>query len=380
MDKKKWRVVVIGTGNVGSITCRCLQGRDDVELVGVWAHRETAGDQVGLDAGLLDGNVPSGVIVTDSEDEIFALKPDCAVMVINIRNLEEAKEIDGRWYIKFLENGINVVTPSIPGLAWPRGFDDKEFVTRIEAAAKKGDATIYMNGQEPGVTEHLAMLLATCSNTIKSITSYELFNYSTTPSRDEMALYHGFDEPPDYSAILEMEGIQQMVWGPTIAHVANRLGYEVDSYKEIYEKRVTEKDIPVAWGTIKAGKVAAVRIRTVGVVEGRDAVVIEHVNRMCTDIAPEWESSPRAGALRIKIEGDPNLSLDFAVGLPEKPSELAYDGYVMTAMRIVNAIPYVCAAPAGIATVLDLPLTLPSSAFRSDATFIDHKRCRAAKA
>jgi 2,4-diaminopentanoate dehydrogenase len=65
--------------------------------------------------------------------------------------------------------------------------------------------------------------------------------------------------------------------------------------------------------------------------------------------------------------------MECSVGDPAKPEELSYDGMVMTAMRIVNAIPYVCAAPPGIATFLDLPLTTPSSAFRSEATFIDHK-------
>ena len=40
---KKLRVVVIGTGNVASVAIRCLKGREDVELVGVWAHKETAG-------------------------------------------------------------------------------------------------------------------------------------------------------------------------------------------------------------------------------------------------------------------------------------------------------------------------------------------------
>jgi hypothetical protein len=105
--------------------------------------------------------------------------------------------------------------------------------------------------------------------------------------------------------------------------------------------------------------------------------VIEHVNRMCRDIAPEWEQADTVGCMRIRIEGDPNISMDCNVGNPDKPEELAYDGYVMTALRIVNAIPYVCAAPPGIATFHDLPLTMPSNAFRSDATFIDHKICRA---
>jgi hypothetical protein len=98
---------------------------------------------------------------------------------------------------------------------------------------------------------------------------------------------------------------------------------------------------------------------------------------MCGDIAPEWEGANTAGCMRIRIEGDPNISMECTVGDPDRPEELAYDGYVMTAMRIVNAIPYVCAAQPGITTFRDLPLTTPSTAFRSDATFVDHKICKA---
>ena len=50
-----------------------------------------------------------------------------------------------------------------------------------------------------------------------------------------------------------MEGIQLSVWGSLITNVANKLGYKVESYKEVYEKRITNNDIPVGWGTIKAG-------------------------------------------------------------------------------------------------------------------------------
>ena len=49
----------------------------------------------------------------------------------------------------------------------------------------------------------------------------------------------------------------------------------------------------------------------------------------------------------------------------------------MTALRIVNAIPFVCAAPPGITSFRELPLTTPSSAFRSDATVIEHRIMKA---
>jgi len=373
MANKRLRVVVIGTGNIAGIAVRTLQGREDVELVGVWGRSKN----IGTDAGLLDTDKPCGVVVTDKERDILALKPDCAVMALNVRDPREAPKVNGAWFIRLLESGINVVTASDGGLVYPPAHVDQAYVARLEAAAKKGNATFYMNGQEPGFVEHMAMLCATLSNTIKRITSYELFYYSTIKEREEMAFIFGFDEPIEKTAVLEMKGVQLSIWGNPITNVAHKLGYEVERYEESYEKRVTDKDIRVGFGVIKAGKVAAVRIRTSAIVAGRDAVVVEHVNRMCEGIAPEWEKADTVGCMRIKIEGDPNVSMECSVGDPSKPQELAYDGYLMTVMRIVNAIPYVCAAPAGITTFLDLPLTTPSNALRSDATFIEHKIMRA---
>lgn len=42
MEEKKLRVVVIGTGNVAGAAIRCLKGRKNMELVGVWGNKETA--------------------------------------------------------------------------------------------------------------------------------------------------------------------------------------------------------------------------------------------------------------------------------------------------------------------------------------------------
>ncbi len=370
---KRLRVVVIGTGNIAGIAVRVMQGRDDLQVVGVWGRSK----HIGTDAGLLDTANPCGVLITDKEEDIFALKPDCAVMAINIRDPREAQKINGAWFIKLLERGINVVTASDGGLVYPPAHEDQPYVATLEAAARKGNVTFYMNGQEPGFVEHMAMLATTLSNTIKRITSYELFYYTTIKEREEMAFIFGFDEPMEKTAVLEMKGVQLSIWGNPITNVAHKLGYEVERYEEQYEKRVTDKDIRVGFGVIKAGKVAAVRIRTSAYCAGREAVVVEHVNRMCEGIAPEWEKADTVGCMRIRIEGDPNVSMECSVGDPSRPEELAYDGYLMTVMRIINAVPYVCAAPPGITTFRDLPLTTPVNALRSDATFIDHKIMKA---
>jgi hypothetical protein len=66
--------------------------------------------------------------------------------------------------------------------------------------------------------------------------------------------------------------------------------------------------------------VGAVRFETIGVIDGRDAIVIEHVNRMTPDVAPDWPSAGRHGVHRIEIEGDPKLVCEPAVGTPERVS------------------------------------------------------------
>jgi hypothetical protein len=369
---EKHRVVVIGTGNVGAIAIRALQGRADIELVGVWSRSR----HIGMDAGLIDTDEPSGIIVTGDENEIFALEPDCAVMVLNIRDPQQAQQVNGTWYVKLLERGINVVTASDGGLVYPPAHVDQTYVADLEAAAVRGGATLYMNGQEPGFVEHMAMLATTMSNTIKRITSYELFDYTTVVDRAEMAVIFGIDEPIDAVSVMERKGVQLAVWKSPLQNLADKLGYEIERYEELYEKCVTDRDIPVGWGTIKAGMVAAVRIRTSAFVAGREAIIVEHVNRMNREVAPQWEKADTVGCMRVVIEGDPNISMECSVGDPDKPEELAYDGYGMTAMRIINAIPFVCVAPAGITTFRELPLTTPTSAFRSDATSIDHKSLR----
>jgi hypothetical protein len=96
------------------------------------------------------------------------------------------------------------------------------------------------------------------------------------------------------------------------------------------------------------------------VVDGRDAIVIEHVNRMATDLAPEWPSPELEGTYRLIVEGEPHLQCDLAIGTPET---FGPSFSLATAMRVVNAIPAVCRAEPGLVSSLDLPLTLPAHGF-----------------
>jgi hypothetical protein len=144
--------------------------------------------------------------------------------------------------------------------------------------------------------------------------------------------------------------------------VADHLGAQLDTVRETYEKRTSNRRLEVAAGVIEAGTVAAVRFETIGVVEGRDAIVIEHVNRAAPDIAPDWPSAPRDGTYRIVVDGDPSFTCELSLGTAE---DFSRQGMIATAMRAVNAIPYVCDAPPGLLSSADLPALLPRHAFET---------------
>ena len=185
-----------------------------MELVGVWAHAETAVELIGTDSGLLDQDEPNGVLITGDIEELYALKPDAAVMAINIRDMMKADAINAEWYGNLLAHGINVVSPSVSGLFWPKRYPAPQLVEGLEAACKAGNASLYMNGQEPGYAENQAMLLATCSNTIKTLTITEMYNYSTNKNSMEMVPSFGFGLDEDDDCMLQVPEIQYAVWAP----------------------------------------------------------------------------------------------------------------------------------------------------------------------
>jgi len=349
-----YRVVAWSTGGVGRLAIRAIARRPDLELIGVWVH---TAEKDGVDAGTLAGIDPVGVTATSDADALLALAPDCVCYSASGEALDAAAVPD---LVRMLEAGINVVTVSTPGLVHPPGYRS-DWRADLETAAAKGDATLYASGIEPGFAgDQLPLTLMTMSDTVRSVRTQEIFRYDGYPVAFVMFDVFGFGKPMEYEPIMAMPGMQSGTWGPPVRMIADRLGVELDEIRETYEKVVTPRTLHVAAGTIEAGTVGAVRFETIGVVDGRDAIVIEHVNRMAGDLAPDWPTATRDGTYRIVVEGNPDLTCELTVGQPETASD---DGMVATTMRIVNAIPYVCDAPAGLVSSLDLPLTTPRFGF-----------------
>lgn len=349
------RIAVIATGTVGKHVAETVLERDGLDLVAVWVH---SADKSGRDVGDLLGLPAIGVRTTLDLDDVIAERPDCAVYTASGPELDA---VNVPMYCRLLRAGINVVTVSTPGLVYPRSFN-ADLTAQLAAAAADGGASLYASGVEPGFAgDQLAALLTTMSRTITSVRTQEIFCYDTYPDEFMMRDVFGFGRPLDYTPMMQYPGVQQHAWGPPVQYVAAALGVALDEIRETYERQPTPRDLTVACGLIEAGTCGAVRMESIGMVGGRDAIIIEHVNRMAPDLAPDWPTAARDGTYRVTIEGSPNVQCELTIGQDGNSGD---EGMVATAMRCLNAVPYVVAAPSGLVSSLDLPLTTPVGVLR----------------
>ena len=351
------RTVVWSTGGVGSIAIDAITGRPDLELVGVWVHTP---EKVGKDAGTLAGIDPIGLTATNDADALIALRPDCVVYAASGPDRDAGAVPD---YLKLLEAGINVVSTSSTSLVYPPAYYSPQWRDEMETAAKTGDASFYASGIFPGFgSDQLALLLSTQSKKIRCLKVTEVALNDHYPVADVMMNGMGFGHPLDFEPLLKTPGLIEMAWRAPIHLIAAGLGVEVEEVRGTLDRRLTDRDIEVAFGTIKAGTCGAVSTRAAGVVNGREAIVVEHIIRMARDVAPDWLASEFDATYRVDIEGDPDIHCAMNVGAAEGHAA-GHAAMSATAMRVVNAIPYVVEAPAGLLSSLDLPNTLPRHAF-----------------
>lgn len=363
------RVVVWSTGGVGSIAVDAVWRRPDMELVGVWVHSL---EKVGRDAGELAGGARIGVAATNDADELISLKPDCVVYAASGPERDAGAVPD---YLRLLDAGINVVSTTSTSLVYPPAYFAKEWRDQLEAAAKSGNVTFYASGIFPGFgSDQLALLLSTQSKSIRSITVTEVALNDHYPVASVMMDGMGFGRPLDFEPMLETPGFIEMAWSAPIHLMAEGLGAEVDEIRGSLDRRLTARDIEVAFGTIKAGTCGAVCTRAAGVVDGREAIVIVHIIRMARDVAPDWLASEYDATYHVDIEGDPDVHCSMVLGEAEGHGA-GRAAMAATAMRVVNAIPYVVEARAGLLSSLDLPMTLPRHAFEGTPSVSRARSC-----
>jgi 4-hydroxy-tetrahydrodipicolinate reductase len=344
------RVVLWGTGNVGRHALAGIDARPDLELVGVWVSNP---DKVGRDAGDLAGlGRRLGVAASGDADALLALAPDCVVhtAMADHRLTEAIDDLE-----RILSAGANVVSSGPVFLQYPEGVVPAEMTDPLRRAAEGAGVSLWVNGIDPGfANDWLPLVVTGISERIEEVRCLEILNYATYDQPMVMFDIMGFGRALDDIPMLLMPGVLTMAWGSVVRQIAAGLDVELDGVEEHYERLPAPGDITIASGTVKEGTAAGLRFEVRGMRGGRPVIVLEHVTRLADDIGPDWPQPLGQGGYRVVVRGEPNYTVDLQ--LVGSDGDHNTGGLKATAMRLVNAVPAVVAAPPGLITALDLPL------------------------
>jgi len=343
-----YRVVVWGPGNVGRPAIHGIVANPALELAGVIVHSP---EKEGRDAGELAGIGPTGVKATRDVEAVLGARPDALVYAVNA-DFRPVEAIEA--CCAALRGGIDVVSAGMYGLLHAPSADPA-LRERFETACREGDSTFLTSGIDPGwAIDLLPLVLSGVCQEIRRITIREVFDYEHYDQPEAVRNLVGMGMPMDATPPMLLPVALTSVWGGAIRGLGEGLGVAVDAIRTVVEKHALERTVTNTMGTFEAGTMGAFRFEVQGIVAGEPKLVVEHVTRITDDTAPQWPKATKQGLHQVRIEGSPDLVV--TIEAEDAAGNHAGGGNATAAGRIVNAIPFVCEAPAGVLSGASLPL------------------------
>jgi 2,4-diaminopentanoate dehydrogenase len=332
------RVVQWATGNIGARALRGVIEHPGLTLAGVYV---TSPAKAGKDAGDLCGLPATGVAATTDIDGIVALGADCVLYMPAACDMDEV--------CRLLASGANIVTTR--GEFHHPDSMDPAVRARVEAACAAGGTSIHSTGSSPGfISEALPLVLTSIQRRLDSLTISEFADLSRRDSPDLLFNVMGFGKSAaEFDA--RRFGYGAISFGPSLRLLADTLGMPLDSVESTGEVAVTRETARIAAGVLAAGTVAAQRMIVSGIRDGRPVLRFAAMWYCVTDLEPAWDV--RDTGWHVRVDGDAPLDIDIRFAVTIEQMGDVSPGY--TANRAVNAVPFVCAAPPGIRTTVDLP-------------------------
>ncbi len=351
----KLRVIPWGIGTVGAeILTAIIDHRPDLQIVGARVYSDA---KDGADIGELVGREAIGVTASTDVDKILELQADCVVYTPRNASVDDVCAI--------LTSGKNVVTTAFlfhPQRIAPTDRD------RLRRACEAGGTTVHGSGLNPGnLSGALPLVLSGMSRTIDKITLQERADWSvyesTSITFDNMAFGRPVEEiSPTTNEFLAFNSslFENQVW-----LIADALNAGIDEVTTSVEAVPANDDHQVFDHVLKAGTTAGQRWTWTGRRNAEPLVEIETLWTVGGEYPPHWPK-PQDG-WTLTIEGDPSMRTHFfslaSFTRAATMEEHVRSASVATGMQVLNAVPAVCAAPPGFATMATLPLISSHTGF-----------------
>ncbi|MQY21652.1 NAD(P)H-dependent amine dehydrogenase family protein [Nocardia macrotermitis] len=357
-DRRRYRVIVWGTGAVGSeLIATVLDHPDEFEIVGARVYSE---HKHGTDIGTLVGRESIGVRASIHVDAILATDADCVLYAPRITDLDDVCAI--------LAAGKNVATTAF--LFHPKRIapDDRE---RLLEACRVGGTTVHGSGLNPGnISGVLPLALSGMSRTIERITLQERADWSVYESTSITFGAMGFGQPAERINVAENEflAFNSGLFTEQVWFLSDELNAGIDEVTATVEAVPAQEDHRIFDHLLRAGTTAGQRWIWTGRRRGEPLIEIEVLWTVGGEYPGHWPTPEHGWTLTI--EGDPSMRTHFfslasftrAVDIREHVRSAS----VATAMQVLNAVPAICAAPPGFATMATLPLIRSRVGFGND--------------
>jgi len=354
--REPYRVAIWGPGDVGSICIREAIRLPELELVGALVYSDV---KAGTDIGTIAGVDPIGVESTNDRDEFLALESD--VVIHTALDFPGATVLDD--YVALLEAGKNVITSHPYNYLEVR---EPEFRERLVDAAERGGGTFYAGGANPDFVGHrLAMTLTGYSNDVRQLKIEEYFDCVQQANPGILQVI-GLNGDPDQAMDESSPALwyQKQYWFQMIQQLADEMGVELSRIEAASYSEPAPHTLESPILTIEKGRTGNVSYESTGYV-GDDPFIVMRVGWYLTEaMRPDGVTAPCQWI--FTVEGRPSTRTVLSVeptfsNLDTMQGEPGAPGYVGFGICLIQAIPSVVAAPAGIK-----PTDIPPVHYRSD--------------
>ena len=328
------RVMVLGTGQMGSGIARLVLEKQGLELVAACGKRR---ERAGMDIGLAIGLERELVICigTELNELIEQTRPHVAIQATCSKLDDAVEDIS-----ILLRQGIHVISIA-EEMAYP-SCRSAAITGQLHRLAVANRVSVVGTGINPGFVFDLLVIALTgvCAG-VQSITARRVNDLSPYGPTVLASQGVGLSREAFQKGLKDGTVVGHYGFSESIHMIADTLGWDIERIEECRNPIVSTVKRETPFVMVEPGQVAGCFHSATAYAGGRPVVTLIHPQQ----IHPHLEGVETGDA--IEITGTPNIN--FAGG-PEIP------GGQGTISLAVNMIPRVLNAPPGLHTMADLPV------------------------
>jgi hypothetical protein len=321
-------VLVVGLGPIGQAAARLVLETPGLSIAGAVDPSLPPNQDLGTNLGL-----PKKLKIKVETDPAKALpkaKADVALLCTS-SSLREVKP----HLLALLNRGINVVS-TCEELAFPSPENAAQFRELDRLAAKK-KVTVLGTGVNPGYAmDALALFMTAPCAKVEKVSVMRVVDAGTRRLSLQRKIGAGLALPQFRRALTERT-IRHVGLLESVHMIAAGLGWKLDNVDETTDAVTAPRDMDTEFLRVPAGAAAGIRQHARGW-RGKEISISLDLQMYV------GAENPRD---QVVIDGTPRIDMTVAGGIP---------GDTATAALVVNTIPRVMTARAGIVTMKDLPL------------------------